>query len=320
MSDYTEELRHLARDLTANDPAPWAQMRELGLDRVGIDEDRGGSGGDVEDLVTVVRAFAAAGVLTPLVDASVGAHVRVDGELRTGYGALAHAPATLVATGGTLSGTLEDVPDSGADHLVLFRDEDALVVELTGPGVRTTPLAGSVAGESLMTVTLDGARCNRFDGGYGRSLWEQLELEEMLAHARAALDLTRAWVKQRQQFGRPLVALPAVAARLADMAVQMRLGEAALVRVDLSDADHRAHRLASARLVVGQCATVVARTAHQLHGAMGITAEYPLHRHTRAIWSRRDRARHRSQARTLLTTLALRGGESALWDDLTGRR
>ena len=320
MSEYTEELRHLALDLTANDPAPWAQMRELGLDRVGIDEDRGGSGGDVSDLVTVVRAFAAAGVLTPLVDASVGAHVRVDGEPRTGYGFLAHAPATLAVTGGTLSGTLEDVADSGADHLVLFRDEDALVVELTGSGVTTEVTGTSVAGESLMAVTLDGARWDRFDGGYGRSLWEQMELEEMMAHAGAALDLTRAWVRQRLQFGRPLVALPAVAARLADMTVQMRLGEAALIRVDLSDADERTHRLAAARLVVGQCATVVARTAHQLHGAMGITAEYPLHGHTRAIWSRRDRARHRTQARNLLTTLALRGGETALWDDLTGGR
>lgn len=320
MSDIAADLEQLAHDLTADDPAPWAQMCELGLDRVGVAEDQGGSGGDIADLIAVVDAFAYAGAITPLIDASVTAHLHAAQGATTGQGALAHAPETLTVEQSTLIGTIDGVPVSGTKQLVLFGADEALVVDLGAPGVRITPAATSMAGEELMTVLLDKAPYRRLSGGHARALWEQLELVELMAHAKAALDLTGAWIKQREQFGRPLIDLPAVAARLADMTVQMKLGEASLARVDIDDEARREHLLAAARLVVGQCVTGVARTAHQLHGAMGITSEYPLHRHTTAIWSRRDRARHRTAAQKTLTALALSGGEPVLWDDLTDRR
>lgn len=68
---------------------------------------------------------------------------------------------------------------------------------------------------------------------------------------------------------------------------------------------------------VAAAATYVARLAHQLHGAMGITAEYPLHRLTRRLWAWRDTetAEHEWARRLGAATIA--GGESALWTEIS---
>ena len=50
--------------------------------------------------------------------------------------------------------------------------------------------------------------------------------------------------------------------------------------------DLRPHRalVAAARTLAGDAAIVGARTAHQVHGAIGVTMEYPLQRLTRRLW------------------------------------
>ncbi len=52
------------------------------------------------------------------------------------------------------------------------------------------------------------------------------------------------------------------------------------------DDDLRPHRalVAAARTLAGDAAIVGARTAHQVHGAIGVTMEYPLQRFTRRLW------------------------------------
>jgi alkylation response protein AidB-like acyl-CoA dehydrogenase len=42
---------------------------------------------------------------------------------------------------------------------------------------------------------------------------------------------------------------------------------------------------AFAKIVTGDAATVVATRSHQIHGAIGMTQEYELHRHTRALYA-----------------------------------
>jgi acyl-CoA dehydrogenase len=52
--------------------------------------------------------------------------------------------------------------------------------------------------------------------------------------------------------------------------------------------------VAHARITAATAATDVARLAHQLHGATGITREYPLHRLTRRLraWPDTETAEH----------------------------
>jgi acyl-CoA dehydrogenase len=42
--------------------------------------------------------------------------------------------------------------------------------------------------------------------------------------------------------------------------------------------------IAAARTLAGDAAILGARTAHQVHGAIGVTMEYPLQRFTRRLW------------------------------------
>jgi hypothetical protein len=64
--------------------------------------------------------------------------------------------------------------------------------------------------------------------------------------------------------------------------------------------------------VCGRAATEGARIAHQLHAAMGVTREHPLHLSTRRAWSWRDETgTQRSWARSL--------GAWALAADAEGR-
>jgi Acyl-CoA dehydrogenase, C-terminal domain len=57
-------------------------------------------------------------------------------------------------------------------------------------------------------------------------------------------------------------------------------------------------------------ATAVARLAHQLHGAIGVTAEYSLHRWTTRIWSARDWPRPQAE---WIATLGCTQTEEQAW-------
>jgi alkylation response protein AidB-like acyl-CoA dehydrogenase len=86
------------------------------------------------------------------------------------------------------------------------------------------------------------------------------------------------------QFGRPLSRLQAVAHGLAEMEcarVLLEVAASAALRLEPV-------RVAAAVALLDPIATTVTRLAHQLHGAMGVTRESPLHRYTTLLWSLRD--------------------------------
>ena len=60
-------------------------------------------------------------------------------------------------------------------------------------------------------------------------------------------------------------------------AAQAQLGDAADQPLDFG-------LVATARTLAGEAAMVAGRTAHQVHGAIGVTMEYPLQRFTRRLW------------------------------------
>jgi len=94
-----------------------------------------------------------------------------------------------------------------------------------------------------------------------------------------AIELTRAHVLSREQFGRPIAAFQAVRFQLTEAEVE-RVGAEALARYALwSVQTRRADMLADAlalRLAAVEAADVVFQVAHQLHGAIGFCDESPL--------------------------------------------
>lgn len=111
--------------------------------------------------------------------------------------------------------------------------------------------------------------------------WWQVALgAEITGTAQAALDLTVRYVKEREQFGRPIGGFQAVQHRLAECAVRVE-GTRWLVREAIG-LGAPAGPAAAAAVAAAQTAQLIMRETHQLTGAMGFTREYDLH-----VWSLR---------------------------------
>jgi alkylation response protein AidB-like acyl-CoA dehydrogenase len=102
--------------------------------------------------------------------------------------------------------------------------------------------------------------------------------------ATRALDLSLAFAKRREQFGRPILDFQAIEFMLADMAAEIMGAKAMLYRVGWQAARggvsrRELHALASAvKLVCSETAGRVADRAVQIHGGRGYMREQPVER------------------------------------------
>ncbi|WP_414166724.1 acyl-CoA dehydrogenase family protein [Streptoverticillium reticulum] len=131
-----------------------------------------------------------------------------------------------------------------------------------------------------------------------RELLEEAELRAALARsalmagaAERCVELTVAHTTARTQFGRPLSRFQAVKqeeARLIEETALVRAAvQAAAAPLDTGGPAAR-FTVAAAKTQASASAAEIARIAHQLHGAIGITRLNPLHLATTRLWSWRD--------------------------------
>ncbi|MFG3168566.1 acyl-CoA dehydrogenase family protein [Streptomyces sp. NPDC048200] len=323
MSEFAEELRNLVDGLAAagDTDGLWEGLVELGLPRIGIAEDKGGSGGRLDDLLVVVEALAGHGVGVPLIEAATAdwvlAHARpLDGEQATVF--LLDTAAN--GNSGTVTAELSAVPWARqSTRLVLCaRDVAPVVVDLRHPSVTVLP-GENVAGEPRDTVFLTDTPLLHLDGAPRhdaiRARIALLWSAAVLGAAHGAYRLTRTYVAERRQFGAPLLDIPAVSGNLARMRVQLVQADAALALA--REPARHSTGVEIARLTTATAATEIARLAHQLHGAMGVTAEYPLHHLTRRLWAWRDAVASERHWAESLGRSAAAAGESGVWTRIT---
>ncbi|MFE2213132.1 acyl-CoA dehydrogenase family protein [Streptomyces canus] len=98
----------------------------------------------------------------------------------------------------------------------------------------------------------------------------------------ALLDRTVAYVKQRTQFGVPIGSFQAVKHQLADAKIALEFARPLVLGAALTMAPTD---IAAAKVTACEAAYRTARTALQLHGAIGYTAEYDL-----SLWLTKARA------------------------------
>lgn len=108
----------------------------------------------------------------------------------------------------------------------------------------------------------------------------------MLGRARRALDDTIEYVKQRQQFGRPIGTFQALRHRIADLATELECCKLLVYRVaSLTDEDpeHQLPREASmVKLKVTETAKQISLEGMQMMGGYGYATEYDMEGHVRA--------------------------------------
>ncbi|MET7682286.1 acyl-CoA dehydrogenase [Streptomyces sp. NPDC005423] len=169
-------------------------------------------------------------------------------------------------------------------------DGDAAAVRLTwdAGGLRLAP------GHGAVRPSLDPARRLTALAPGGELLDPAPPVERAVTLARLAvsaqalgvglalLDRTVAYVRQRTQFGVPVGSFQAVQHRLADARIALEFARPLVFGAALSMAPAE---VAAAKVTACEAACTTARTALQLHGAIGYTAEYDL-----SLWLGKARA------------------------------
>ncbi len=101
---------------------------------------------------------------------------------------------------------------------------------------------------------------------------------ESVGAMEAMHSMTLEYSKTREQFGKPIGSYQVVQHRLADMFMTLEQGRSmamlATMMVDHPDDAERAHKLAMAKVGVGQAGRYVSQSAIQMHGGIGMTEEY----------------------------------------------
>jgi alkylation response protein AidB-like acyl-CoA dehydrogenase len=128
-----------------------------------------------------------------------------------------------------------------------------------------------------------------------------LKCAEMVGGARAVLDMTLEYVKQRVQFGRPIGSFQAVQHHCADMYRDLEMGRLLAYQAcwNLARNLPAEAAVAAAKLKLSKAYPEITRLAHQMTGGVGYYTEYPLELYTRralaaagAFGGPADHARH----------------------------
>ena len=310
---------------------PWEALRDLGWPAAAVPEALGGGGGDLGDALALAEGLGRHAVPLPLIEAQSACAAAAAGgrrdlvglplvvETRPRWSAL-----TVTAGHGRLriSGTARRTPWARHADALLIRVIEAggqrwIACELPNEAVRISP-GVNLAGEPRDDVCLDDLSVPASSGWDGRdeslpSLHILLRCAALVGAIDATVALTGRYVRDREQFGRPLHALAPVAQAVARMRAQLCAARAA---VDAAAQSPALSNVLAAHVDLAGYAGRIARTAHDLHGAMGVTEEYGLHPLTERLWAWPEEGVRQLDARIELGRRAAAGGVAGLWDSV----
>ena len=311
--DERTEIAEAVRGVLRTAPGSWKDVAGLGFTALTVPEELGGSGGDLRDAAVVVAEAARHSVPLPVAEANfLAGPLLAAAGIELPDGILTGTAGTVTADrAGRLAGTVRDVPWlRDADYLVTLAETPegpaVALVPVTAPGLSVTPGA-NLAGEHRDTAVLDGvapahlARPRVPAAGRGPETRDWAATAELLGAAaravqiggaaQAVLDRSVKHAGERMQFGRTLDKFQAVQqllARLAANATTVSVAADAAVLALAEQAPGAELLVAAAKAEASALALEIARTGHQVHGAIGYTAEHPLGEHTKRLWSWRQ--------------------------------
>jgi alkylation response protein AidB-like acyl-CoA dehydrogenase len=300
-----DEVGRMADDVLSSAADPWATAVDLGWTEVAVPEAQGGAGGTFADLAALVRATGRHAQPLPLAETAVARAAGVDVVVD-----VADVADVVVGNGRVTAAGDAAWPAVPPRSVLLLGPGSAARVDLTSGGVTTRPWR-DLAGRARVRIECTDIPAEPVATSAGPLT--VLRVHAALGAVEGVCRLTREYVTTRVQFDRPLARMQAVAHRLAEMeCARVLLEVAASAAVGLEPT-----RVAAAAALLDPVVTTVARLAHQLHGAMGITHEHSLHRYTTLLWALRDET---GPARGHAARLHdLTGTEDTVWAAVTAR-
>lgn len=257
------------------DRTAWRHLEEAGLTRLASTPD---SGGGPREVAVILRALARHAVTVPVAET----------DLLAGW--LATAAGLEVPDSGPLTVALDGTPvpyaaESAAVVLATL-DGDDLRVAVRDPAVLSIAKGHNAGGEprDRMADETDAGDVVVVHGAAAelirRGAWARCM--QAIGALDAAVEFSVAHTRDREQFGRPLSAFQSVQHSLATMAGEVERARAAAnlavaAAEDFGfDSPETDYAVTVAKVTLGQVVPSVVTSAHQLHGAIGVTIEHRL--------------------------------------------
>jgi len=286
----------------------WEMLAKAEMPWVGVSETSGGAGGTIADATKVVRQVGRYAAPVPVAETGLiggGFAASLGIEVPRGIVSVAvpsRDDALRLDAAGNVSGVLHRVPwGRHASAVVAIADaESGQRVVLLDPAAGKTEERDNIAGEPRDKLTFDKvgvpadniADCpeEAVDELFLRGALSRVAL--VAGASRAVARMAVKYTQERHQFGRAVGNFQAVSTRLAALVEE---SEAAYLasRVLTSRLENETHgkrlgdyefEIAAAKAATARSAAEVSKQGHQVHGAIGMTREYPLHRFNRRLW------------------------------------
>ncbi|WP_087972378.1 acyl-CoA dehydrogenase family protein [Oceanobacillus rekensis] len=312
----------------------WEVLVESGITSIGVPESTGGTGGDFVDAFHILRLAGKYAVPLPL------SETLIVNWLLAGYGVIPQEePVTFELNsklqlekndaGFLVNGALENVSwaRNAKKILVLASLEEETFVTLLPLEDAYIENNNNLAGEPIDTVVFEDVMVNDIETYIVEENTLQEKVIDLGGLSKAAmmsgaldkvLELSVQYIKEREQFGRPLHKLQAIQQHIAVLS-----GEtiAALTitnkAIDSYDKGTTDNEIAYAKLKVNESAGIVAEIAHQIHGAIGATHEHQLHHLTRRLWAWRDQFGNENFWAEKLAEKIMDSQSQTLWEMMT---
>ena len=304
------ETRARADELAAGvRPAFWNTLVSQGFHAVHLPESVGGQGGELADAACVIDAAGYGllpGPLLPTVIAGAVAMTAEPGPVVTGLltdlaqgvtaavvlPAAGQLHAVPAGSGWALSGTVgPEIGLSGADRLLVSgRADDGttlwFLLDGNASGVTVNPGPPTDLSRSVGTLQLEGLVVGEadvlagLDAERARGIAVGLLAAEAAGIARWCVDNVVAYLKVREQFGRPIGTFQALQHKAAMLYVNAELAAAlawdAVRAATQSPEQQRAATASAAIMAIGRLPELVVE-ALTMFGAVGYTWEHDLH-------------------------------------------
>jgi len=281
-------------------PQSYLELAELGVIGAFVTEDQGGFGGTGYDITTVFEELGRALCPEPMLATIMSVRLLADlgqtdlveeiiaGTKRPALAVFEPEAGERLAdiqtsfAGGKLSGRKSVVYGlpSADTILVVARDGDKLGLYVAdGPETITYAMIdGGGAGEVMLEAT--AATCIAKDAETVLEAALDAGRLALCAEAVGAMDvllaMTTDYMKQRQQFGRPIATFQALQHRIVDLAIEIEQSRSITVlAASHFGGDHAARYVAMAKNLIGRTGVLCSEEAIQIHGGIGMTWEYP---------------------------------------------
>lgn len=313
LAGYDTETRNRVIDTDPGwDRELWQQLADTGILGLGLEPEAGGAIEIMVVLTEIGRRLAPEPVLAAalgpgaaIVDAGSAAQHRLVDDVAAGTRLLAFAHAEPGLRGAAASPVTTRAVRQGDSWLLTGRKNpvaagdcaDTLVVSAALPDGGTGLFlvdAGAVTRRPYRTF--DGRRGAQIDldnaaaeplgaGGDATQVIEDTLVRmssalcaEAVGAMEEALRLTTDYLKTRKQFGVTLNTFQTLTQRAADMYVSLELASSMNMYAAMSIADDDLDKVIAARakLQIGRSGRHIGQEAIQLHGGIGMTAEYPV--------------------------------------------